>query len=151
MAHGDYTYIITFTDDLSRYRYLYLMRYKSESFEKFKEFKAEVENQTCLSIKALRSDRGGEHLSRFIEDSRRKRRIELNEVSFEQRINQELVPVNPVITLAQRSSRISHPLERYGMLHRNVKELFIYGDADHIDDPTSYEEAIDSSKWNKAK
>jgi hypothetical protein len=37
-------YFITFTDDYSRYGYVYLMRYKSESFEKFKEFKTEVEN-----------------------------------------------------------------------------------------------------------
>jgi hypothetical protein len=37
-------YFVTFTDDFSRYVYIYLMRYKSESFEKFKEFKTEVEN-----------------------------------------------------------------------------------------------------------
>jgi hypothetical protein len=37
-------YFITFTDDYSRYGYVYLMRHKSESFEKFKEFKTEVEN-----------------------------------------------------------------------------------------------------------
>ena len=36
-------YFITFTDDFSRYGYVYLMRHKSESFEKFKEFKTEVE------------------------------------------------------------------------------------------------------------
>ena len=39
------------------------MKYKSESFEKFKEFKFQVENQTRKSIKILRSDRGGEYLS----------------------------------------------------------------------------------------
>jgi hypothetical protein len=54
---------ITFTDDYSRYGYVYLMRHKSESFEKFKEFKTEVENQLNKNIKALRSDRGGEYLS----------------------------------------------------------------------------------------
>ncbi|KZV22848.1 hypothetical protein F511_19440 [Dorcoceras hygrometricum] len=58
-----HTYFITFTDDYSRYGYLYLMKHKSESFERFKEFKAEVENQLGKSIKALRSDRGGEYLS----------------------------------------------------------------------------------------
>jgi hypothetical protein len=31
-------YFITFTNDFSRYGYIYLMRHKSESFEKFKEF-----------------------------------------------------------------------------------------------------------------
>ncbi|MCE8502524.1 DDE-type integrase/transposase/recombinase, partial [Latilactobacillus sakei] len=62
-ARGGYQYFVTFTDDASRYGYIYLMRHKSESFEKFKEFKAEVEKQLNKSIKALRSDRGGEYLS----------------------------------------------------------------------------------------
>jgi hypothetical protein len=60
--NSDY-YFITFTDDYNRYGYVYLMRHKSESFEKFKKFKTEVENQLNKSIKALRSDRGGEYLS----------------------------------------------------------------------------------------
>ena len=33
-----YHYFLTFTDDLSRYGYIYLMKHKSEIFEKFKEF-----------------------------------------------------------------------------------------------------------------
>ena len=63
VAMGGYQYFITFTDDKSRYGYLYLMKHKSESFEKFKEYKNEVEKQTGKSIKMLRSDRGGEYLS----------------------------------------------------------------------------------------
>ena len=38
-ARGGFVYFITFIDDYSRYGYLYLMRYKSETFERFKEFK----------------------------------------------------------------------------------------------------------------
>jgi GAG-pre-integrase domain len=60
--NGD-RYFITFIDDYSRYSYVYLMRHKCESFEKFKEFKTEVENQLNKSIMALRSDREGEYLS----------------------------------------------------------------------------------------
>ena len=56
-ARGGYEYFITFIDDYSRFGYLYLMHHKSETFEKFKEFKAEVENQRGKSIKSLRSDR----------------------------------------------------------------------------------------------
>ena len=44
-ARCGYEYFITFTDDYSRFGYVYLMKRKSESFEKFKEFRAEVENQ----------------------------------------------------------------------------------------------------------
>ena len=43
-ARGKYHYFLTFTDDLSRYGYIYLMKHKSETFEKFKEFQSEVEN-----------------------------------------------------------------------------------------------------------
>ena len=37
-ARGGYRYVLTLTDDLSRYGYVYLMKHKSETFEKFKEF-----------------------------------------------------------------------------------------------------------------
>jgi hypothetical protein len=39
------------------------MRHKSESFEKFKEFYNEVQNQLGKKINFLRSDCGGEYLS----------------------------------------------------------------------------------------
>ena len=39
------------------------MAHKSESLGKFKEFKSEVENQLGKTIKALRSDCGGEYMS----------------------------------------------------------------------------------------
>ena len=60
-ANGGYEYFITFTDDYSRYGYVYLMKRKSETFEKFKEFRAEVENQLG-KLKVIRSYRGGEYL-----------------------------------------------------------------------------------------
>ena len=41
---------------------VYLMKRKSEAFEKFKEFWAEVENQLGKHIKAIRSNQGGEYL-----------------------------------------------------------------------------------------
>ena len=62
-ARGGYHYFLTFTDDLSRYEYIYLMKHKSETFEKFKEFQSEVENHRNKKIKSLRSDHGGEYFS----------------------------------------------------------------------------------------
>ena len=62
-AHGGYLYFLTFTDDLSRYGYVYLMKHKSETFEKFKQFQSEVENHPNKKIKFLRSNRAGEYLS----------------------------------------------------------------------------------------
>ena len=37
-VRGGYLYFVTFTDDLSIYGYIYLMKHKSKTFEKFKEF-----------------------------------------------------------------------------------------------------------------
>ena len=61
-AKGGYEYFITFTDDYSRYGYVYLMKRKSEPIEKFKEFRVEVENQLGKHIKAIQSNHGGEYL-----------------------------------------------------------------------------------------
>ena len=62
-VRGEYRYFLTFTDDLSRYGYIYLMKHKSKTFEKFKEFQSEVENHRKKKIKFLQSDRGVEYLS----------------------------------------------------------------------------------------
>ena len=52
-ARGGYEYFITFTDDYSRFVYVYLMKRKSKACEKFKEFRAEVENQLGKRINAI--------------------------------------------------------------------------------------------------
>ena len=55
---------ITFTDDYSRYGYIYPIKERSEALDKFKVFKAEVENQHNQKIKIVGSDRGGEYYGR---------------------------------------------------------------------------------------
>src|SRR3989337_4571704 len=62
-TRGGYCYFLIFTDDLSRYGYIYLMKHKSETSEKFKQFQSEVENHRNYKIKFLQSDRRGEYLS----------------------------------------------------------------------------------------
>ncbi|GJZ61739.1 retrotransposon protein, putative, ty1-copia subclass [Tanacetum coccineum] len=57
------SYFITFTDDFSRYGYVYPLKHKHEVFESFKVFQKEVENQLGKTIKSLRSDRGDEYMS----------------------------------------------------------------------------------------
>jgi hypothetical protein len=59
-----YDSFITFTDDYSRYGYIYPIKERSEDLDKFKIFKAEVENQHDLKIKIVRSDHGGEYYGR---------------------------------------------------------------------------------------
>ena len=55
----DYDSFITFIDDYSCYGYIYPIKERSEALDKFKIFKAEVENQHNLKIKVIRSVRGG--------------------------------------------------------------------------------------------
>ena len=55
---------MTFIDDHSRKTWLYLLKKKGEVFEKFKEFRSEVETLTERRIKTLRSDNGGEYTSK---------------------------------------------------------------------------------------
>nr|GEW31932.1 hypothetical protein [Tanacetum cinerariifolium] len=63
MSRQGASYFVTFTDDFSRYGYVYLLKHKHEVFEIFKVFQKEVENQLGKTIKSLHSDRGGKYMS----------------------------------------------------------------------------------------
>jgi hypothetical protein len=56
-----YDSFITFTDDYSRFGYIYPIKERTKELDKFKIFKAEVKNQHNLKIKIVRSDRKGEY------------------------------------------------------------------------------------------
>jgi hypothetical protein len=59
-----YDSFITFTDDYSWFGYIYLIKERTETLDKFKIFKAKVENQHNLKIKIVWSDRGREYYGR---------------------------------------------------------------------------------------
>lgn len=56
-------YFLTLLDDYSRSVWVYFLKNKSESFEKFKEFKERLENSLGKSFLHLRSYNGGEYCS----------------------------------------------------------------------------------------
>lgn len=59
-------YFLLFIDDYTRKTWVYLLKEKSDAFEVFKKFKAQVENESACSIKLIRTDRGEEFtLDRF--------------------------------------------------------------------------------------
>jgi hypothetical protein len=62
-SKGGAEYIMTFIDDFSNYAYTYFLKNKSDAFQTFLEYQAEVERYTGKKIKALRSDNGGEYIS----------------------------------------------------------------------------------------
>ena len=52
-----------FINDYTRMTWVSFLREKYEAFEKFKAFKALVENEIDLKIKCIRTDRGSEFTS----------------------------------------------------------------------------------------
>lgn len=61
---GGQNNFVTFIDDYSQCCAVYFLKQKSEVFDKFKEFEAIVTNECGHSIGTLRTDNGGEYLSR---------------------------------------------------------------------------------------
>lgn len=61
-------YFLLLIDDFSRMTFIYFLKYKSEVYKKFKDFKAMVENQQNKRIKILRTDNGGEFCSGEMEN-----------------------------------------------------------------------------------
>ena len=59
-----YESYVKLSDDYSRKKWIYFLKNKSEVFEKYKEFKALIENHSKRRIKTLRPDNGGEYISK---------------------------------------------------------------------------------------
>ena len=58
-------YMLTFIDDFTRKTWVYFLKFKNEVFEKFCHIKALVENESGKRINVLRTDRGGEYISKY--------------------------------------------------------------------------------------
>lgn len=62
-----YKYFSTFIDDASKFVSIFLMKSKSQTLSCFKLFKNSFESQAAVKILSLRSDNGGEYLSKEFE------------------------------------------------------------------------------------
>jgi transposase InsO family protein len=61
-------YFLTFSDNFSKKTWVYMLKTKSQTYKRFLQYKAKVENQTGKKIKTLRTDNGGEYISRRFEE-----------------------------------------------------------------------------------
>jgi transposase InsO family protein len=61
---GGSSYFLTFIDDFSRKTWIYFLKHKYDALSCFQQFKSLVEKQSGYYIKCLRTDRGGEYMSR---------------------------------------------------------------------------------------
>jgi histone deacetylase 1/2 len=58
---GRYRYYVSFIDDYSKFTWIYLLKHKSEVFEKFRDFQTLVERFFDKKILAVQTDWGGEY------------------------------------------------------------------------------------------
>ena len=65
---GGCEYYTTYTDDNSAFSHIYLLHHKSETFDAYKMYEAELRKQKGIGVKRLHSDRGGEYLSKEFND-----------------------------------------------------------------------------------
>ena len=91
-------YYVIFIDDFSRKSWIYFLKAKNETFSKFLEFKALIENQTEKDIRALRTNNCGEFESHQFDDF-------CKEVGIKRQLT---VPYNPQQNgIAERKNRTS--------------------------------------------
>jgi transposase InsO family protein len=65
---GGCLYHAIFIDDYSRKCWIYFLKAKSDTFDKFRDYKACIEKKAGKHIKTLRTDNGGEFESLQFED-----------------------------------------------------------------------------------
>ncbi|GJX11052.1 retrotransposon protein, putative, ty1-copia subclass [Tanacetum coccineum] len=162
-------YYVTFTDDFSRYGYVYLIKHKSDTFEVLKRYQNEVENQLERKIKLTpprtpQLNDVAERINRTLLDMDSGSKIDLEEIQEfadeEPIVNtdtqQEVVtPVEPddiSLPIRRTSSRVSKPPQFYYGFH--IEEDKISDSTlSELDEPANYKEAMASPeavKWKEA-
>ena len=61
---GGNIYFVTLVDDFSRKLWIYMIKKKSRMVKVFSKFKSMVERQSGRKLKILRTDGGGEYVSK---------------------------------------------------------------------------------------
>ena len=109
---GGSIYFLLFIDDYSCMSWVYFLQHKSKTFQKFQIFK---ENQTGCHIKVLRTDRGGEFISK-----------EFNLFCEEEGIQRELIaPYTPEQNgIAERKNRTIVKMARSMLQARRLPNQF---------------------------
>lgn len=70
-------YYFKITDSATSFKFIYILRHKSETLSKFMQFKSLVENQTSHRVKSIVNDNGGEYTSKAFESYLRENGIQM--------------------------------------------------------------------------
>lgn len=109
------SYYVIFVDDVSRFTWVYFLQHKSEVFSVFKYFYAMVRTQFEKNIKILRTDSGGEYISKDFEHF----------LATEGVIHQKTCPHQSQQNgVAERKHRHIIETARALRLHANLPQLF---------------------------
>lgn len=96
LTEEGYKYFLTFIDDYTHFVWVYLLSNKSEVFDKFKHYYFHASNHFNANILKLRSDNGGEYVSRQFQEFCYSKGIQM----------QYTVPYNPQMNgVAERMNR----------------------------------------------
>lgn len=116
---GGRKYFLTFTDDYSRYTVVYIVRRKSETLEKIKEFVEMAKTQFGRKPKILRSDRGGEYIGNQVRNYLKSNGI----------VGQLTVPYSPQQNgVAERKNRYIVEMARCMLIDAKLDDRF-WGEA----------------------
>ncbi|TXG67707.1 hypothetical protein EZV62_008982 [Acer yangbiense] len=173
VSMGGYRYFMSIIDDYSRRVWIYFMKTKDETLQKFKDWKVMIENQSGKRVKRLRTDNGLEYCNDDfnsnapIEVEQSGFEVELTGKNFEQDHDQLQVPVQSVNDSDEVVVQYND-LEDYNLtrdrVRREVRAPNRFGYADIVayalqvagevnDEPRSYQDAVtrsDSLLWKKA-
>lgn len=119
-------YIFVLIDDHSCYMLSILLTEKSETFEKFKRFKALVEQETGTNIKTFRTNKGGEFVSQELQSFCEKQGINRHfTVPYTPQQNRVVERCNK--TLLEMTRSILKHISMPNYLWENVEYLRVFG------------------------
>jgi len=114
-SNGGNRYFITFIDDYSRKVWVYILKQKSDALETFIKFKRVVELESQSKIKILRTDGGGEYMSKRFNSFCETEGIQ----------HQSTVPHTPQQNgISERKNRVLVELARSMLTHMSVPKSF---------------------------
>lgn len=114
-----FEYFMKITDGCSSYRWIYLLRFKSEALEKLKEWKLQAEKLTGLKVRRIISDGGGEYVNKLFDEFVRSEGI----------THQYTAPHTPHQNpISERGNRTTNEKART-MLHRASMPAYMWGAA----------------------
>lgn len=114
MSYGGSRYFVSFIDDFTHRVTVYVISHKSEVFSKFATYLEWAERSTSKKLKILRSDNGGEYLSKDFQEYLRVRGIQHQKTSpytpeqngVAERMNRTLIEMARTMLLSRRVSQV---------------------------------------------